>query len=426
MRSEVASAAVRSYAEAPRWTPKKVLFIANQYHPNITGGAEVSVQTLAEEIHGRGIGVCVISLSPTAHDTQDTVNGIRVYRLSVSNLYTPFGPQRSALTRLVWHLLDTRNARMAAKVAEILDAEQPDWVSTHNLAGFSVAVWGQVKARGIGLGHVLHDYYLLCPRTTMFKGDRNCSGQCGTCLRLSAPKLTASADVDLVIGISRHVLEAHVSRGYFAGVQKAVIHNARRWDGVAPARRDQEMQGKLRIGYIGRIEPSKGMEVLLRAVSSLPEDRWTLRIAGRSSMPDYVAELRRTFTRPEVDFVGYMRPADFYPSIDVLIVPSSWNEPLGMVAVESLQFGVPVIVTRAGGLPEILGTSGAGWVFEPGDDAQLTGILGSLLEDRTPLGERRSRAEQLRSYFMPARQADEFLAALSAFRQHDQRVLADS
>jgi glycosyltransferase involved in cell wall biosynthesis len=85
-----------------------------------------------------------------------------------------------------------------------------------------------------------------------------------------------------------------------------------------------------------------------------------------------------------------------------------------------------VMVSRAGGLPEILGTSGAGWVFEPGNEAELSGLLGSLLEDRTPLAERRARAEQLRSYFLPARQADEFLAALSAVRQHDQRVLADS
>jgi glycosyltransferase involved in cell wall biosynthesis len=96
-----------------------------------------------------------------------------------------------------------------------------------------------------------------------------------------------------------------------------------------------------------------------------------------------------------------------------------------MVAVESLQFGVPVIVARAGGLPDILGTSGAGWVFEPGDPGELAGILRSLLDDRQPLRDRQSLAAQRRDYFLPARQADEFLAAVSAVRQ-DAAGLPDS
>jgi glycosyltransferase involved in cell wall biosynthesis len=412
------------------WTPGKILFITNRYSPDVVGGAELSVQTLAEELAARGVSVAVITLGAHSTDTQDTVNGIRVYRLALANLYMPFGAQRSAPVRLMWHVFDTRNTRMAAKVAAILDSERPDWVSTHNLSGFSVAVWDEIKSRGIGLGHVLHDYYLLCPRTTMFKGERNCESQCGTCRRLSAPKLEASRAVDLVIGISRHVLDTHLRRGCFPNARKTVIHNARRWTGASVERLTPNPSAGLRIGYIGRIEPSKGIEVLLRAVAMLPQDRWTLRIAGRASRPEYIEELRQTFARREtasreIEFVGQVKPVEFYPSVDVVVVPSIWNEPLGMVAVESLQFGVPVIVARAGGLPDILGTSGAGWVFEPGDPGELAGILRSLLDDRQPLRDRQSLAAQRRDYFLPARQADEFLAAVSAVRQ-DAAGLPDS
>jgi glycosyltransferase involved in cell wall biosynthesis len=413
----------------------KILFITNRYSPDVVGGAELSVQTLAEELAARGVAVAVITLGSHSADTQDTVNGIRVYRLALANLYMPFGAQRSAPVRLMWHVFDTRNTRMAAKVAAILDNERPDWVSTHNLSGFSVAVWDEIKARGIGLGHVLHDYYLLCPRTTMFKGERNCESQCGTCRRLSAPKVEASRAVDLVIGISRHVLDTHIRRGCFPNARKAVIHNARRWTGSAIDRPTANPSTGLRIGYIGRIEPSKGIEVLLRAVSLLPQGRWTLRVAGRASRPEYIEALRQTFARREtargetarggIEFVGQVKPVDFYPSVDVVVVPSIWNEPLGMVAVESLQFGVPVIVARAGGLPDILGSSGAGWVFEPGDPGELARILHSLLEDRQPLRDRQSLAEQRREYFLPPRQADEFLAAVSAVRQ-DAAGLPDS
>jgi glycosyltransferase involved in cell wall biosynthesis len=290
-------------------------------------------------------------------------------------------------------------------------------VSTHNLAGISVAVWDAIKSRGIGLGHVLHDYYLLCPRTTMFSDNGNCETQCGMCRRLSAPKLEASAKVDLVVGISRHVLETHVRRGFFPNAHRAVIHNARRWTNSAVERTATDPAAPLRIGYIGRIEPSKGIEVLLQAVGMLPRGRWQLSIAGRASQAEYAAGLREMFTGPEVEFLGRVQPDDFYPRVEVVVVPSTWHEPLGMVAVESLQFGVPVIVSRAGGLPDILELSGAGWLFEPADVVQLAAILRGLLDDRQALYERHRLAARSRGHFLPARQGDEFLAAVSAAQQ---------
>ena len=394
--------------------PSKIVFVANQYYPNFVGGAELSVQTLAEELAARGTQVAVVSLSPNDTDSEDTVNGIRVYRLAIRNVYIPFGRPRSAFARLVWHLRDAINPAMARKVARVLDIERPDWVSTHNLAGLSVAVWKEVKRRGIGLGHVLHDYYLLCPRSTMFKDEKNCSRQCQSCHWLSVPKLSASRRVDLAIGISQHVLQEHSDRGYFPHARRAVIHNARNWSGSSPERVFGSAQTPVRIGYIGRIEPSKGIEVLLQAVASLPSGRWRLRVAGRAPNPEYQSALRARFPSPEIEFVGHVLPAEFYASLDVLVVPSMWNEPLGMVVVESLQFGVPVIASKSGGIPEILGSSGAGWLFEAGNAASLGNLLTQLLDDREILRSKSRLALQRRQFYAPERQANEFLAAIAA------------
>jgi glycosyltransferase involved in cell wall biosynthesis len=314
---------------------------------------------------------------------------------------------------LLWHLRDVSNAAMARKVGRVLEMERPDWVSTHNLAGLSVAVWKEVKRRGIGLGHVLHDYYLLCPRSTMFKDERNCWRQCRSCQWLSEPKLKASRVVDLAIGISEHVLQEHTSRAYFPRSRLAVIQNARNWSGSAAERAFGGPATPLRIGYIGRLEPSKGIEVLLRAVSQLPPDRWSLRVAGRAPHPAYASELRTRFPSREIEFVGHVRPLDFYASLDVLVVPSMWNEPLGMVVVESLQFGVPVIASHAGGIPEILSSSGAGWLFETGNAPSLREILRPLLDDREVLRAKSRLALQRRKFFVPERQANEFLEAIA-------------
>jgi glycosyltransferase involved in cell wall biosynthesis len=291
-------------------------------------------------------------------------------------------------------------------------------VSAHNLAGFSVALWGEVKFRGIGLSQMLHDYYLMCPKSTMFRKDRNCEQQCISCKALSVWKRSMSTQVDLAIGISSHVLQTHVAKGYFPRAHTVAIHNARSDERHDATQLQHSTSGPLRIGYMGRLHQSKGVEVLLDAVSSLPPGGWTLRLAGRPVDPAYGADLAVRYGRPEIEFCGYVAPGDFYRSIDVLVVPSSWHEPLGMVVVESLGFGIPVIGARAGGIPEILGENGPGWLFDPGNVGELSAILRTLLGDRNSIEVLRPVALRRRQHFLPARQAADFLRAIETTIAH--------
>jgi glycosyltransferase involved in cell wall biosynthesis len=406
-----------------RVTLRKILFIANQYHPNFVGGAEISVQTLVEELSRQGLECVVVSLSSTGTDSVDSVNGIRVYRVATRNLYTPFSGPKSPVTKLLWHVKDISNARMARQLGRILDFEQPDWVSAHNLAGFSVAVWQEVKFRGIGLSHMLHDYYLMCFKSTLFRRNRNCERQCTSCKAMSLWKRAMSKQVDLAIGISHHVLQTHVENGYFPKAHTVAIHNARSYERNDVAQLPHSTSGPLRVGYMGRLEQSKGVEVLLAAVSTLPQGEWTLRLAGRPADPAYGAELAARYARPDIEFCGHVAPAEFYQSIDVLVVPSNWHEPLGMVVVESLGFGIPVIGARSGGIPEILGEDGPGWLFEPGNVEELSAILRRLLGDRNSIEALRPAALKRRQHFLPARQAADFLRAIgTTLAQKDVRT----
>ena len=82
------------------------LFVTTHYYPNIAGGAELSVQNLAEELLRRGKRVAVISLSTTGGPTVENVNGARVYRITVSNVYQPFSGAPSP----AWRPSDTAAA----------------------------------------------------------------------------------------------------------------------------------------------------------------------------------------------------------------------------------------------------------------------------------------------------------------------------
>ena len=392
----------------------RIVFITNRYFPHVLGGAEVTVQTLAEELNRRGHQVAIVSLSPTDEDSSDFVNGIQIYRLAVRNLYNPFLSGRQSLLKLLWHIKDVYNLSGARQVGRVLDLQKPDFVSTHNLGGLSVAVWDQIRSRGIRLIHTLHDYYLVCPKTTMFKHKQNCSTQCMTCRVLSLPKRNKSDSADVVIGISHFVMNVHTSRGFFAGASKSIVYNSRKLGpSVSGGPKTGTDDGPVRFAFFGRVEEQKGIELLLQVIGELPAQDWILKVAGDASDPGYIERLRRRFPAPNIEFVGFVRADAFFPTVDVLVVPSLWNEPLGVVAFEAWGFGVPVIVSRRGGLAEIVDDA-TGWIFEPDLEGDLLRTLSLVLGRRKLLSAMRDACLARRNYFVPERHADEFLSAIGA------------
>jgi glycosyltransferase involved in cell wall biosynthesis len=398
-------------ATAQRQPVQRFLFISNQYFPNVIGGAEITVQTLVEELVRRGYHASVASLSPDGQDSVDEVNGVRVYRVGTRNLYTPFKGQHHPVFRALWHAGDVFNPPMARKLGRILDTERPDWVSAHNLGGFSVAVWSSVKARGIQLSQCLHDYYVLCPRTTMNKDGENCASPCAACRMYGAPKKAVSRLPDVVIGVSRFVLDKHLEHGFFGGARCGVVYNGRGQDVPAPPRA-RTAGAPLVIGFIGRIERVKGIETLLDAFSRLTPGRARLRIAGRAPDPSYLQRLKQRYPQPEVEYLGYVKQQEFYPQVDVVVVPSLWHEPLPGVVYEPLGFGVPVIAARVGGIPEILDGAKCGRLFRAGDVDELVMHLQAALDGWGSDEAARAAAFERRAAFTPERQADEFLSLI--------------
>jgi len=78
--------------------------------------------------------------------------------------------------------------------------------------------------------------------------------------------------------------------------------------------------------------------------------------------------------------VGWMKPEEFYPTIDVLVVPSLWHEPLGRVVFEAYSYGVPVLGARRGGIPEIIDEGETGFVFDPEHQQELIALLRRILD----------------------------------------------
>jgi len=172
----------------------------------------------------------------------------------------------------------------------------------------------------------------------------------------------------------------------------------------APARR----QDGRTVLFVGRLLPHKGADVLVEAT----EPGWEIVLCGRSYDERYFADLKRLAAGKQVAFLQSATDReleDAYANALVVVVPSvatdrygattAVTELLGLVAIEALARGIPVVASRVASLPEIVEDGVTGLLVPPGDASALREAVRGLLADpirRATMGQagRRSVAER--------------------------------
>ncbi|SFT73683.1 Glycosyltransferase involved in cell wall bisynthesis [Algoriphagus locisalis] len=328
----------------------KIIYINSLYSPLIEGGAEISLKLIVEGMKSLGHEVVVLSLMPEKGVNTEQVDGVKVYRAGLQNAYWPYSKaKKNKLARLNWHYQDQSNEKMSSVVEEVLEVEKPDIVSCHNLAGWSAEVWKPIAKAGIPIVQVLHDLYLLCPNSNMFKNEQTCENQCLRCKLLRSNHAEKSKQVSAVVGISNSILQRFIDFGYFSNASKNIIYNTRTIPNPSP-KRPRKTEQPIHFGYLGTLSKVKGLEWLIEQFKTLDFEA-SLSIAGKGNKA-YEQHLKDLSSGATIEFVGYVNSTEFLANIDVLIVPSLWEEPLGMVAIEALANHVPVIANKRGGLQE--------------------------------------------------------------------------
>lgn len=360
-----------------------VVYVNTLYFPNEVGGAERVLRSLAEYTLQQGHRPVVITLDRRSEARVEELEGVRIYYMGLANIYWPFDDSAQPVgLKAVWHALNSYNPVMARKVEEILEEEDPDLVHTHNLSGFSASVWPIAGDRGVPVVHTVHDYQLVCV-SSMYRNGRNCRDRCVRCRGLGWPRRRLSVHVDAVTGCSQHVLERHRRAGYFpeADGWQAVPNFHDLEIASDPSGRDSPGQREWRLGYIGRLRPEKGVEWMLESLDSFKQVRhdWEIRVAGTGER-EYETRLKERFRGEYVSFCGHVDPTEFLDGIDVLVVPSLWHEPFGIVVVEAFARGVPVVAASRGGIPEVVSPGDTGLLFDPGNPTELHQALDELLE----------------------------------------------
>ncbi|MGM1497834.1 glycosyltransferase family 4 protein, partial [Bacillus cereus group sp. BceL239] len=356
----------------------KILIFNTLYYPNIIGGAEKSVQLLAEMLVSRGHEPIIVSTF--TDDKIDKVNGIKVYYLHHRNLYWSINSKdKKALQKVFWHGLDVYNPRFSKEITNIILNEKPDVIHTNNITGFSTIPWIIAKKFNIPVVHTLRDFSLICSKSTMFKGSDNCSGQCSECKVFSMYKkgLTNKQHVDYVVGNSHFMIQRHKELGFFQDTPSARIFNGThiRKEG----HKDKQLVGKLKFFYMGRIDYTKGIKLLLDVFTKVQDAE--LILAGKVYEEEIEKNIEKNTYPKNIKFLGYINPNDILSEIDILIAPSLWNEPLPRVILEAYSYGKPAIGTDRGGIPECIINNKTGFIFNPDNPIELEKIIRYIIDN---------------------------------------------
>jgi glycosyltransferase involved in cell wall biosynthesis len=345
-----------------------------------TGGIATYVLQLCSALEAAGHEVIVIHADPKAAPVPAGVS--RQFYVKEFDRFTS----------------DGQGGRTASEVIEVLETVDPDLV--HIQANNNFMLEAEIRRRfpAIKSLHV-YDY---CPSGNKFHHalGQTCHHPTGPlcvarmgykrCLLSKRPSVIwwhyqrcveanrNNAQYLKLIVASEYVKQQAVATGY-RPEQIEVLPYFTELPALSPG----ESDGRKTVKFVGRVVREKGLDRLLSALR-LVRTPWRLVVDGDGmDLPRVKRLARRLGLEDRVEFVGWADRAahlNLYRDASVVVVPSMWPEPFGIVGIEAMSYGKPVVAFRVGGIPEWLEDNVTGFLVTPHDVNQMAEKIEFLLE----------------------------------------------
>ncbi len=404
-----------------------ILQVIHGYPPYYMAGSEVYTWNLCREL-ARGHHVSVFtrtenSYAPTYEETVSFEEGVEVFRINK--------PLRDYTLRDKY--LDER---MDDAFRSVLDRVRPDIVHFGHLSHLSSQL--PVIARrehGIPTALTIHDFWMLCPRGQLVRPDLTlCDGPsddaCLLCWRTNLKETVGIEDVRAHRRHMRDVLEhidlflspSHTLERFYLDQglpPEKIRYSPYGFKNIlAPSGRSVVGEGSLRLGFMGRVIPVKGIHLLLRAFTGTTGPA-TLDVWGSAgSDRRWLEEL--TGDDPRVRFRGGYdndQAHEVLAGMDVLVTPSLWLENSPLVIQEAFMAGLPVITSNVGGMAELVHHRENGLLFPLGDESALRSLLQGIIDEPASLSNLRPARDSVRTIKDDAQSCAELYETLRPLRR---------
>jgi glycosyltransferase involved in cell wall biosynthesis len=440
----------------------KTVIAVHHFPPRHMAGAELRAYDAAAWLlrHGYDVDVVCVERVDSGPEGRvicedDIYQGIPVHRLSFDMAGAP-DPQR-------W---EYDNPWIETYMQGFLAAQRPDVL--HLISGYLMGA-GTLRAataQDIPIVISLTDFWFLCPRVNFLRPDGRLAAcdqfDAAACTRcaceekrrfripaavapgvadrfwdgaldrrlgkaLGLPEIAARLEqrhvalmdmlsaADALICPSRFLLERFRVRGVDP-TQLVLNTHGLDTSGWLPAPDAGTSDGKLRVGYLGQIHPHKGVHLLVEAFTRLPPGTpLELVIYGDATADREYARRLTKLARGDdrIKWMGRYQPsqvAQVLADIDVLVIPSTWNEIGPLVMYEALHTKTPVVASDIPNMSYVVEHGRNGLLFSCGSSADLATKLQQLLDDASLL-------PRLREGIEPVKSMDEEMAQIASLYQ---------
>ena len=400
----------------------RIVQLVNGLPPEALGGTETYAAALAKELARQGHAVAVFSRCARPQQPEYMLETTTVEQVEITRV-------NSTLRENSTFAETYRNDTIAAHFGALLDRFAPDIVHVQHLMYLSTTCIDEAVRRAIPVVMTLHDYWLICQRGRFLKPDLSvCPGQtdtgCAQCfshvldprlsrlhgllkpllknswLRARLRRLNAARagsrsvspaaqgqvrarmthirelceSVSLFLAPSRFLRQQFVAFGI--PEEQIVFHECGLQTTHLQAAEKTVPKERLTFGYIGVVDPVKGVDLLVEAFQSLPQA--DLRIyGGEAAYAPYPNERRfrsQLANSPHIRYLGRYDNRELgriLADIDVVVVPSIWYENAPLVIREAFLARTPVITADFGGMREWVRDGVDGLLFQARDVADL-------------------------------------------------------
>ncbi len=361
----------------------RVLEVIHGFPPRYNAGSELYTQTISEGLLVRGHNVSVFCRQENPFEeeyglTTEEENGVKLYIVNHFTSKDKF-----------------RTDQIEKRFEQVLDIEKPDIVHIGHLSHLSTGLPEISKRHHVPVIFTLHDYWLACPRGQFLQvmpnstgnwpccpgqEDKRCAERCYSRTHAGSVDMKNSdmaywtswihsrmsdvrkqlSSIDMLVSPSMY-LRDRIIKELGVPTRKIVVEHYG-FDHHRLNGRIRNPETSMVFGYIGRIIAAKGINDLINAFGMLKGNP-RLRIWGENTFPDGVAlkKLAASISqrnRGRIEWCGPYRNTDIVESVlnrvDVVVVPSIWDENSPLVIQEALHARVPVIAPNHGGMGELV------------------------------------------------------------------------
>lgn len=354
---------------------KTIMYIHWLYKPYVVGGGETYLENLIEyQLKNSNNRIVLLTGKPfkTLKDLFPEKyieeENFTIYRYYPLNIY--FGGDtnnKAFILKVIWYFFNIWNIHQYWVTKKIIKLEQPDVI--HLTSSHSGAIFSAIKKYKTIL--TVHAYELI-PYPFLKSEKKNILVE----IYIKIKKFQTQ-NIDMVIFPSNYLYKYHKKYHFFEKSNKSIIYN-----GVfrQSTKNIKDNYHSNKIVFIGQIEEFKGIKILIDwANEYVKKHNYKLYILGKGKLSNYVEE--NSHKNTHIIFKGFLEGSSknrILASSKFLIIPSFFKENNPMSIIEAFSFGVPVIGSRSGGIPEIVKDDYTGYIMKTLDSHGIEAAVGRI------------------------------------------------